>query len=54
MDLKEKLLWLYDKMEEIVGIMYDMPQDNMSMDSAIRKLWDSFNNETRLKLKLEG
>ena len=55
MKITEKVLYLYDKIEEIAGILYDLPipDGNSALLDAITDLWTSFNSGTKLTLKLE-
>ena len=54
MKIEEKLIWLYDKLETIAGILYDM--SNLDIDKGVAKaiedLWNEFNSNQKIKIKL--
>jgi len=54
MNKTEKFLWLYDKLETIAGILYDM--SNLDIDEgivkAIEELWNEFNSHQKVKFKI--
>lgn len=58
MDITEKLLWLYDKLDELTGILYDLSGEieikDAGIEKAINTLWNEFNAFQRLKIKLES